>query len=106
MTARVQVPATAKRGDVIEIRIAIQHSMETGFRLDDGGRAIPKNVVNKLACRYNNVEIFRAEMGSGVAANPVLDFFTVADASGELVFDWIDDEGLTGSERVKLTVTG
>jgi|SRR5476651_319561 sulfur-oxidizing protein SoxZ len=106
MTARVQVPATAKRGDVIEIRIAIQHSMETGFRLDDGGRAIPKNVVNKLVCRYNNVEIFRAEMGSGVAANPVLDFFTVADASGELVFDWIDDEGQTGSERVKLTVTG
>lgn len=106
MTARVQVPRQAKRGEVIEIRIAIQHPMETGFRLDDGGRAIAKNVVNKFACRYNGVEIFRAEMGSGIAANPFLDFFTVADVSGELEFDWIDDEGRTGSERVALTVTG
>ena len=45
-------------------------------------------------------------MGSGIAANPLLDFFTVADVSGELVFDWIDDEGQTGSERVALTVNG
>ena len=106
MVARVSVPATAKQGEVITVRVAIQHPMETGFRLDDGGRAIPKNVVNKLVCRYNNVEIFRAEMGSGIAANPFLDFFTVAEASGELVFDWIDDQGQTGSERVALTVTG
>ena len=106
MTARIQAPATAKRGEVIEIRIAIQHPMETGFRLDDSGRAIPKNVINKLSCRYNGVEVFRAEMGSGVAANPFLDFFTIAEASGELVFDWVDDEGLAGSERVKLTVNG
>ncbi len=106
MTARIQVPAKAKRGEVIEIRIAIQHPMETGFRFDDGGRAIPKNVVNQLVCRYNGVEIFRAEMGSGIAANPFLDFFTVAEASGELVFDWVDDQGQTGSERAALTVTG
>ena len=106
MTARIQVPANAKRGEVIEIRIAIQHPMETGFRFDDGGRAIPKNVVNKLVCRYNGAEIFRAEMGSGIAANPFLDFFTVAEGSGELVFDWVDDQGQTGSERVALTVAG
>jgi sulfur-oxidizing protein SoxZ len=90
---------------VIEVRIAIQHTMETGFRVDEAGRPIPKNVVNKLVCRYNGTEVFRAEMGSGVSANPYLDFFTVADASGELVFDWIDDEGTTGSERVTLTVS-
>ncbi len=106
MTARIQVPASARRGEVIEIRIAIQHPMETGFRLDDSGRAAPKNVVNALVCRYNGVEVFRAEMGSGVAANPFLSFFTVADASGELVFDWVDDQGQTGSERAALTVTG
>ena len=106
MTARIQLPAAARRGEVIEIRIAIQHTMETGFRLDDSGRAIPKNVVNSLTCRYNGAEVFRAEMGSGVAANPYLAFFTVADTSGELVFDWVDDEGRTGSERATLTVSG
>jgi len=106
MTARIQMPKQATRGQVVEIRIAIQHPMETGFRRDDGGREIPKNVINKLICRYNGVEVFRAEMGSGVAANPYLDFFVVADASGELVFDWIDDSGMTGSERAPIVVTG
>ena len=106
MTARIQMPNKATRGQVVEIRIAIQHPMETGFRRDDGGREIPKNVINKLICRYNGVEVFRAEMGSGVAANPYLDFFIVADASGELVFDWVDDNGMTGSERAPIVVTG
>ncbi len=106
MTARIQMPSQATRGQVVEIRIAIQHPMETGFRRDDGGREIPKNVINKLVCRYNGAEVFRAEMGSGVAANPYLDFFVVADASGELIFDWVDDNGMTGSERAPIVVTG
>lgn len=106
MIARIQIPKQTRRGEAVEIRIAIQHPMETGFRRDDVGRAIPKNVINKLVCRYNGVEVFRAEMGSGISANPYLGFYTVADASGEIVFDWVDDEGKTGSERVRLVVTG
>ena len=104
MVARVQLPSQAKRGEVIQVRIAIQHRMETGFRFDNFGKAIPKNVINDLVCRYNGVEVFRAEMGSGIAANPYLQFHTVAEASGELIFDWVDDAGNRGSERARLTV--
>ena len=104
--ARIQLPASAKRGEVIEVRIAIQHPMETGFRFDISGRAIPKNVINLLVCRYNGVEVFRAEMGSGVAANPYLQFYTVAEASGEMAFEWIDDNGNRGAERAAISVTG
>ena len=102
--ARVQLPASAKRGEVIEVRIAIQHPMETGFRFDISGRAIPKNVINRLVCRYNGVEVFRAEMGSGVAANPYLQFYTVAEASGQFDFEWVDDDGNRGMERARITV--
>ena len=98
------MPREAKHGDMIEIRIAIQHPMETGFRYDVMGRTIAKNVINRLTCRYNGTEIFRAEMGSGIAANPYLQFYAVADASGELAFEWIDDAGLLGSERATITV--
>jgi sulfur-oxidizing protein SoxZ len=104
MVARVELPKTAKRGEVIGVRIAIQHVMETGFRFDVNGRAIPKNVINTLTVRYNDVEIFRAEMGSGVAANPLLQFYTVAEASGDFVFEWIDDAGERGTERATLVV--
>jgi sulfur-oxidizing protein SoxZ len=104
MVARVQVPRQAKRGEVIEIRVAIQHPMETGFRFDDGGRSIPKNVIHDLVARYNGVEIFRARMGSGIAANPYLQFYTVAEASGEIEFSWVDDNGQRGAERAAITV--
>ena len=104
MVARVQVPQQAKRGAVIEIRIAIQHAMETGFRYDHAGKAVPKNVINSLVCRYNGAEIFRAELGSGIAANPYLQFYTVARASGEIEFSWVDDASVRGSERASITV--
>ena len=104
MTARIQVPANAKRGEVIEIRIAIQHPMETGYRYDLAGKPVPKNVINSLVCRYNGEEIFRAEMGSGIAANPYLQFYTRIEAGGEIEFSWVDDVGERGSERASIAV--
>jgi sulfur-oxidizing protein SoxZ len=105
MLARVQVPASAQQGEVIELRIAIQHPMETGFRYDNDGRAVPMNVINSLVARYNGVEIFRAELGSGIAANPYLQFYLKAEASGEIEFSWVDDAGERGSERARITVS-
>ncbi len=104
--ARVAVPRSARPGEVIAIKTLIQHPMETGFRYDHVGRPIPKNVVNTLTCRYNGVEVFRAEMGSGISANPYLQFYTRAAESGELVFEWADDAGERGSARAAITVTG
>ena len=106
MVARVQVPQQAKRGEPIEIRVAIQHVMETGFRFDLMGRAIPRNVVNTVVARYTGAEIFRAELGSGIAANPYLQFFTVAEASGEIEISWVDDAGEKGAERASISVVG
>ena len=106
MLARIQVPAQARRGDIVAVRIAIQHPMETGYRPDNFGRRITKNVINTLTCRYNSVEVFRAEMGSGVSANPQLQFYVRAENSGEMVFDWVDDSGERGSARAPITVTG
>jgi len=104
MVARVQVPAQARRGEVVAIRIAIQHPMETGFRYDVMGRPLAKNVINSLVARYNGEEIFRAELGSGIAANPLLQFYTVAEASGEIEFAWVDDAGVRGAERATITI--
>ncbi len=103
--AKILVPPQAKRGEMVEIRIAIQHPMETGFRMDNNGKVIPKNTVNNLLCRYNGVEVFRAEMGSGIAANPYLQFYIVAQDSGNVEFSWADDRGETGSASAVIEVT-
>ena len=102
--ARILVPPQAKRGEVIEIRIAIQHPMETGFRMDNNGKVIPKNTVSNLVCRYNGAEVLRAEMGSGIAANPYLQFYIVAQDSGNVEFSWVDDRGETGTASSAIQV--
>jgi sulfur-oxidizing protein SoxZ len=105
IVARVLVPPQAKRGEVVEVRIAIQHSMETGFRMDNNGKVIPKNTVSNLVCRYNGAEVFRAEMGSGIAANPYLQFYFRAQESGNVELQWADDAGDTGSASAAIAVT-
>jgi sulfur-oxidizing protein SoxZ len=79
--------------------------METGFRYELGGRPVPKNVIHSLVARYNGIEIFRAEMDSGIAANPYLLFHAVATRSGEIEFSWVDEAGERGTERAAISVT-
>ncbi len=102
--AKILVPSQAKRGEVVEIRIAIQHPMETGFRMSNLGKVIPKNTISNLVCRYNGADVFRAEMGSGIAANPYLQFYIVALDSGNVEFSWADDAGEKGSASSAMTV--
>ena len=104
MTARIQVPQNARKGEVIEVRLLVQHPMETGYRYDDSGKPIARNVITQLVCRYNGEEVLRADMTQGIAANPYLQFYTVAEASGEIEVSWVDDEGVKGSERQAISV--
>ncbi len=103
--ARIKIPDSVKRGEVFEIRLLIRHPMETGFRYNNVGQKIPKNIVKTVTCRYNGEEIFQAELFPGIAANPYLSFFTTAEASGELEFVWTDDTGVTTSAQMALTVS-
>ena len=103
--ARIQVPAQIKRGDAFEVKVIIRHAMETGYRLTDDGKQIPRNVIRNVSCKYNGAEVFRAETSSGISANPLFTFYVSARDSGELVFEWIDDTGVRGSERSAVTVS-
>lgn len=101
----INAPATAKRGEVIEIRTTIAHPMETGFRPGDDGKVVPRDIIRRLSCRYNGELVFSAEMFSAVAANPYVAFHTVATDSGTLSLTWEGDQGFSQTENLKLTVT-
>lgn len=103
--ARIQLPREAKRGELVEVRIVVQHPMETGYRRDAEGKRVPRNAIHSLACRYNGTEVFRATLSTGIAANPFLRFFLRAGDSGELDFWWLDDDEREGTARARLTVT-
>ena len=100
----INVPATAKRGEIIEIKTLIQHAMETGFRRTQLGELVPRNIINLFVCTYNGEEIFRAELHPAIAANPLLAFSLVATESGTIAFKWLGDSGSSVIESAKITV--
>jgi sulfur-oxidizing protein SoxZ len=100
----INLPSRAKRGEIIEIKTLIAHPMETGYRLDSTGAAIPRDIINRFVCVYNGDEIFRAELFPAIAANPFIAFLTTATESGELVFSWTDDHDETQTEVRQITV--
>ena len=103
-SALINVPAKAKRGDIIEIKTLMSHIMETGFRHTATGEVIPRDIITSFTCRYNGAEIFRADLFPAIAANPYLSFFTVAKESGKLEFEWIGDNGYSSTASASIIV--
>lgn len=105
--ARIGMPAKAKPGEIVDIKTLIQHPMETGYRRDDLGAPVARDIIEQLIVTYAGEQVFRAEMGPGVAANPFIQFSTVATATGDLEFKWIGMKGeILALERRTLTVEG
>ncbi len=100
----VNLPATAKRGEIIEIKTLAAHAMETGFRHTQLGELVPRDIITRFVCTYNGVEIFSAELYPAIAANPLIAFSTIASESGALEFRWIGDNGYAVSQSAAITV--
>ena len=100
----INVPARAKRGQVIEIKTLISHVMETGFRHSSIGVLLPRDIITEFVCTYTGEEIFRADLYPAISANPFITFHTVATQSGTLTFTWTGDNGFSVTEQASITV--
>lgn len=103
-SALINVPARARRGEVIEVKILISHPMETGFRRSQLGALIPRDIIRLFVCTYNGTEVFRAELHPAIAANPFIVFSTIATESGTIAFRWTGDKGFSVAESVTIAV--
>jgi sulfur-oxidizing protein SoxZ len=102
--ALINVPAKAKRGEVIAIKTLISHVMESGFRHSTTGEVFPRNIITGFVATYNGDEIFRATLFPAIAANPFITFHTVAIESGTIEFEWTGDNGYSVTEQAKIVV--
>ena len=102
--ALINVPAQAKRGEIIDIKTLISHEMETGYRRNQLGIALPRDIIQLFVCTYNGVEIFRAQLYPAIAANPFISFSTIATESGTLEFRWTGDNGYSAVQSAKISV--
>jgi sulfur-oxidizing protein SoxZ len=90
---RIKIPDAIKAGDVIEVKTLVRHVMETGNRHDKNGKPIPRDIINTFIAKFDGQQVFRAEFGPGISANPYLSFQMRVLRAGSLEITWIDDQG-------------
>jgi sulfur-oxidizing protein SoxZ len=103
--ALITAPASAKPGEIIEIRAVAQHPMETGYRLSGDGLPLARDLVRRVEARFEGELVFAADLHPAIAANPYLAFPLRATVSGTLAVSWLGDNGFSHSQSVALSVT-
>jgi sulfur-oxidizing protein SoxZ len=103
--ALINVPKTASRGEIVEVRAMVAHPMETGYRMGTNGASIPRDIIRRFTCTYDGEEVFSADLFPAVSANPFIAFTLVATASGTITFAWTDDSGETQTASADITVS-
>ena len=102
--ARLQWPLAIQAGDVVKVRLLVQHPMHTGYQQDMQGRLIARNVLVWRTCTLDGQQVFRVEPSSGIAANPYFEFFVRPRTSADMVVQWQDDLGVMGVWRQRMDV--
>ena len=102
--ALINVPKTACKGDIVEIKTLMAHPMETGFRTAPDGKLIPRDIIYRFVCSFEGTEIFAAELFPAISANPFLAFTFAPERSGTLTFRWLDDKGGAQVETARIEI--
>ena len=103
-TPRVRMPATAKAGEIIEVKTLISHEMESGQRKDATGQTIPRKIISKFTAAFNGKEILSSDWQPAISANPYQSFFVRVPETGTFTFTWVDDDGSVYKAEQKVTV--
>ncbi len=101
----VNVPKTANKGEVIDVKVLISHPMESGQRRDNDGTIIPRKIINKFVCSWNGEDVVSLDLFPAIAANPFFAFSALAVESGTMSLSWVDDDGAVQLQLVDITVT-
>ena len=81
-------------GDSTEVKVLMNHEMETGQRKDAAGNVIPAWHIQTVSATWNGKTVLSAQWGPAVAKNPFLSFKFKGGAKGDKVqITWVDNHG-------------
>ncbi len=89
-------------GDVADIKVLMNHPMETGQRKDaKTGELVPAHYITEVVAKLNGADVLKAGMGGGVSKNPYLGFKVKgAKAGDKVVVSWKDNKGDSRTDEI------
>lgn len=94
MTDPIKIRATL-HGDTTDIRILMQHPMETGQRKDpSSGKPVPAHFIQEFSIGANGKTLIAGQLNTSVSRNPLFAFKAKGLKAGDRIsVHWTDNLG-------------
>lgn len=98
-TRKMRIRARSLDGGITELMVLVKHPMETGLRKHkETKKAIAAHYIKTMRVEHNGREVAVADLGTAVAANPIMGFGLKNAKSGDKVkVSWKDNKGESGA---------
>lgn len=99
MTEATRIRAQSA-GDKAQVRVLMNHDMETGLRKDAAGKLVPAWYIQEAEVSLNGKRIFSVECGTAVSKNPFLSFSVKGAKAGDKIgVVWRDSRGVSRTDE-------
>lgn len=102
MADQIKIRANTQ-GDVTDIRVLMQHPMETGQRKDEKGQSLPVNFIQTFTVSHNGQLLIDGQLNTSVSKNPLFAFKAHGIKPGDkLTVSWADNLGDKRSDEITI----
>ena len=102
MADPMKIRATLK-GDTADVRVLMNHPMETGQRKDGVGTIIPLHFIQEVTVKLNGRTVVEGQIGQAVSRTPVFSFRVKGAKSGDTVeISWLDNKVATNKTETAI----
>jgi sulfur-oxidizing protein SoxZ len=102
MMAAAQIKIRAQiQEQFTDIRILMQHPMETGQRKDEKGQTIPAHYIQTFSVSHNGAPLINGQLNTSISKNPLFAFRATGIKPGDkLAVSWQDNAGDTRKDEI------
>lgn len=83
------------QGDVADVKVLMNHPMETGQRKDSKtGQLVPAHFIQTVTASLNGRKVMEAQWSQAISKNPFLGFKVKGARAGDrILVAWVDTKG-------------
>ena len=91
------------QGEIADIRILMQHPMETGQRKDEKGETVPANFIQTFSVLHNGKPLIDGQLNTSISKNPLFAFKAKGIKAGDkLTVAWNDNAGDKRQDEISI----
>lgn len=103
MGEQIKIRAQVK-GEITDIRILLQHPMETGQRKDENGQILAPHFIQIFTVNHNGKPMIDGQLNTSIAKNPLFAFKARGIKTGDkITVNWQDNTGEKRQDEITVS---